>query len=117
MHAQIQCLLGPGWDAFAQGLSFCGGRGSNSLPYMFQPRRLHGIADVVEHVALDEIAGAVRHRLHSVGSVRQLVQAGDVDTLIQRVQAFARSKPKAINTPSALEFTDLFRARAAAIDT
>ena len=30
----IKCLLGPGLDAFAQGLSFCGGRGSNSLPYV-----------------------------------------------------------------------------------
>ena len=107
MHAQIQCLLGPGLDAFAQGLSFCGGRAAIRCR-MFQPRRLHSIADPVEHVALDKIAGAVRHRPHYVGSVRQLVQAGDVDTLIQRAQAFARSKPKAINTPSALEFTDLF---------
>ena len=83
---------------------------------MFQPRRLHGIADPVEHVALDEIAGAARHRLKPVGSVRQLVKNGDVPTLIRGAEAFACSKPKAINMPSALKFTDLFWARAAAID-
>ncbi|CAL1159527.1 unnamed protein product [Cladocopium goreaui] len=76
---------------------------------MFHPRHLHGIADPVEHIALDEIAGAVRHRIASKSSsVRQLVQAGDADALIQRAQALARSKPKAIRTPSALYFSDLY---------
>ena len=108
LHAQIQLPLGPGLDAFAQGLFICGGRGSNSLSHV-SPSASPWHADPVEHIALDEIAGAVRHRIASKSSsVRRLVQAGDADALIQRAQALARSKPKAIRTPSALYFSDLF---------
>ena len=75
---------------------------------MFHPRCFNGLADPLEHMALDEVAGVLFHRLVSVSNVRACVQEGNLDELTQGAQAFSRSKPKESNTVEHLGKTNLY---------
>ena len=85
---------------------------------MFHPRKVHGIAEPVEHIALDEVAGMLRHRLARAGNVRALVKDGLSDLLIQAASELeTRAKPQAVRSVDYLENCNLFWARAAASHT
>lgn len=74
----------------------------------FHPRCLNGLADPLEHMALDEVDGVLFHRWASVPNLRSCVQGGNLDALIQGAQGFPRSKPKEINAVETIEMTNLY---------
>ena len=75
---------------------------------LFHHRRLGGLSDSSELFALDEITGALFHRLAGIGNVRAHVESGNADALIQGAMAFERARPKAIETVGHLKNTNLF---------
>ena len=75
---------------------------------MFHPKCMNGLADPLEHMALDEVAGVLFHRLASVPNLRSSVQDGNLDALIHVAQTFSRSKPKESNVVETIETTNLY---------
>lgn len=63
---------------------------------------MYSLNDPSEKVPLDEVSGALAHRMANAGKLRELVQAGDPAALIEAAQKFDEAKPKAINKPPCL---------------
>ena len=73
---------------------------------MFHPKCMNGLADPLEHIALDEVAGVLFHHFASVPNLRSSVQVGNLDALIHVAQTFSRSKPKEVNVVETITSTE-----------
>ena len=69
--------------------------------------REEGLGQAVGKVPLDEVAGAVAHRLVAAGDFRTLVREGRADELICTAEDPAHRRKKSIRTPGHLEDTYL----------
>ena len=99
--------LGKAWLPLNR-VTLSGAAGHAIRDRMFHPKCMNGLADPLEHMALDEVAGVLFHRLASVPNLRSSVQNGNLDALIHGAQNLHRSKPKEINAVETIETTNLY---------
>ena len=108
LHALLpQIKLGKAWLPLNQ-VTLSAAAGHAIRDRMFHPKCMNGLADPLEHMALDEVAGVLFHRLASVPNLRSCVKDVNLDALIQGAEALSRSKPKEIFQAPAIEKTNLY---------